>query len=157
MGTDPGWRAVPDASLHVTLCFLGLRPAADVEVVAQACDQVGERPVRDLVWGEVLFLPHRRPRVLAVKVQDPHRQLAGLQADLSQALVAGGVLQEAEPGFLPHVTVARARRGAQLRPRQLPAPVGDRFDAGSVTLYRSHLGRGPARYERLHRAELSRR
>jgi 2'-5' RNA ligase len=49
--------------------------------------------------------------------------------------------------FRPHVTVARVRRGARVRVREVPAPPQLRFHATGLVLYRSQLGRGGARYE----------
>lgn len=50
------------------------------------------------------------------------------------------------------MTVARVR--GRVRIAALPPPPEGRFDAAALALYRSHLGRGPARYEALWRAAL---
>jgi 2'-5' RNA ligase len=95
--------------------------------------------------------------VLALEIQDELGELGRVQADLSAALAAAGLFEPESRPFLPHVTVARVRSGARVRARELEAPSCGEFDAESLTLYRSHLGRGPARYEALQRIELSRR
>lgn len=151
----PGLRAVPCHSLHVTLCFLGLLPIEQTEAVARACECVRGRPVSDLALDDVLWLPRRRPRVLAIALVDPHGQLAGVQAALGEALEAAGAFTPEDRRFLAHVTVARVGRAARVKGNALEPPPADRFDAHGVTLFRSHLGRGPARYEPLHRVSLS--
>jgi 2'-5' RNA ligase len=175
--SEPALRAVGSESLHVTLCFLGRLPPEVVEVVAQAMDRLEGRPARNLALGNALWLPSRqpparhpaspnraaressgcRPRVLAVQLLDPLGQVSGLQAELAEALVAAGLFGSEARRFVPHVTVARVHGHARVQPRLLKRPSSVEFDARHVTLYRSHLGGGPARYEALHRTELSRR
>ena len=75
--------------------------------------------------------------------------LAALQSQLSAALHAGGFYEPERRPFLGHVTVARVAAGTRPRPAEVPPPPPQRFDATSVTLYRSWLGSGPARYEAL--------
>jgi 2'-5' RNA ligase len=78
--------------------------------------------------------------------------LGALQARVAVALVAGGWYAAERRPFLAHVTVARIQGGGS-RPGmaggRAPATPEDRFEAGHVALIRSHLGAGPARYERL--------
>jgi RNA 2',3'-cyclic 3'-phosphodiesterase len=149
-------RLVDPASLHVTLCFLGSRPASDVGEIAAACRAAvsGLRsPV--LVVGDALWLPPRRPRVLSVTLADDARRLAAVQSALARALVAGGFYEPESRPFLAHVTVARVQREGRPRVTELPAPEPVRFTAGRVTLYQSRLGGGPARYEALAGISLS--
>ena len=155
--SEPALRAVGRESLHVTLCFLGRLPPEVVEVVAQAMDRLEGRPARNLALGNALWLPRRRPRVLAVELLDPLGQASGLQAELTEALVAADLFGSEARRFLPHVTVARVRGQAKVQPRLLKRPSSVDFDARHLTLYRSHLGGGPARYEALHRTGLSQR
>src|SRR5947209_6853018 len=85
-----GWRLLPDEALHVTLCFLGWVDAAAVDPIAAACGVVSDRaPVR-LALSEPVWLPRRRPRVLAVSLTDTSGELAAVQAALALALAAGG-------------------------------------------------------------------
>jgi 2'-5' RNA ligase len=139
-------RLVAPESLHVTLCFLGGRPEADAarigELVAGCAGPAGGLRLGEAVW----FAP-RRPRVLAAAVADADGSLAALQGRVSEALAAGaGFEPEARP-YRPHVTVARVRGGARVRPEALEPPPPLAFDGAAVTLYRSHPGRTGARYE----------
>jgi RNA 2',3'-cyclic 3'-phosphodiesterase len=146
---EPGLRAVPPASLHITLCFLGWRTAGEVGDIVAACGVAGTLPAATLAADRAIWLPPRRPRVLTLALADEDGRLADAQAALSRALEAGGwYVPESRP-FLAHVTVARVGRGARVRPRELTAPALDPFRGSRVTVFRSRLSRSGARYERL--------
>ena len=143
-------RRLDPASLHLTLCFLGEQPPSAVAPIARALVASAEHAaaVCDLRLGAPAWLPPRRPRVLAVEVGDP----AGTLRELRETLVAElAALLGWDPGrerFRPHVTVARMRPGSQ-RARELPPTPPLRFAATTVTLFRSTLDPGGARYEAL--------
>jgi 2'-5' RNA ligase len=143
-------RPVAPAALHVTLCFLGACPedaiAPLTEIVEDCAAGIGG--VAGLALGASLFLPRRRPRVLAVALEDRHGQLAALQAAVVGRLAAGGWHDPEARPYLPHVTVARVRSG---EPGELvlPAPPPLVFDGAAIVLYRSQLHPAGARYEPL--------
>ncbi|HEY4280529.1 MAG TPA: RNA 2',3'-cyclic phosphodiesterase [Conexibacter sp.] len=152
-------RAVAPEALHATLCFLGQRPLADVAAIGAAV-RACAAPARGLSLGEPLWLPRRRPNALALALDDGRGELGALQAAVAASLVVGGWLRAEQRHFLPHVTVARVRGGrnaadarALMRLDMPPVP-GLAFDGSALTLYRSHLGGGGARYEPLARAVL---
>ncbi len=144
-------RLVDPGSLHVTLCFLGSRPVGEVGEIGAVCRTAASAlPTPELVVGEALWLPPRRPRVLAVALaDDAEAHLAAMQSALARALAAGAFYEPETRPFLAHVTVARVQRDAHVRPQELPAPEPMRFAGGPVTLFQSRLGGGPARYEAL--------
>jgi 2'-5' RNA ligase len=148
---DPRLRPVGEDSLHVTLVFLGEQPddaAARLGAAVVAC---AEGPVRAGL-GDPVWLSPGRPHVLAVGLTDPDGALGALRA---RAVAALGVADERRP-FLPHVTVARVRRGERIRPAHetLPPVPPLSFGIAALALLRSHLGRGPARYEAVAHAVL---
>jgi 2'-5' RNA ligase len=148
------WRPVPDEALHVTLVFLGHRPAGDAQQVA-AVIRACAGPAADLALGAALLLPPRRARVLCAEVRDGSGALAGLQARLARELAAAGLHEPERRRFRPHATVARLRAGARAprtTPRDGPESVG--FDGESVTLYRSRLSPSGARYEPIERVPI---
>lgn len=160
-----GIRRVAPENLHVTLCFLGDRPAADVAGIAAVCRSAvvaGPGTAIALSLGEVVWLGGRRPRVVAVTLVDAGGEgkasLAGLQAAVAGGLVCGGYVAPERRPFRPHVTVGRVRGSAD-RTRGAdgePAPLGPlRFIAPSMTLYRSRTSPDGARYEALATIELS--
>ena len=149
LAATSGLRVVDQGSLHVTLCFLGGRDVTEVGEIAEVCRAAAPRTALPLALGEALWLPPRRPRVVAVELPDPSAGLARLQAALSVALARGGFYEPEQRPYLGHVTVARVRHGARVRSEPLPAPEPVDFTAEAVTLYRSRLGRGGARYQGL--------
>jgi 2'-5' RNA ligase len=144
-------RPVRAENLHVTLVFLGDRDedqTAAIGDLVTAC-AAGRAPLR---LGGPVWLAPRRPHVLALAVEDPDRALAALQAAVSDALRDGTAHEPEARAFLPHVTVARVRRGERVRPAELALPDPPRlaFAAEALTLYRSRAGR----YEPVARAAL---
>ncbi len=147
-------RAVAPEALHVTLCFLGWRLGAEIEPIIAVCEQVASQRRPSLSVGAPMWLPPRRPRVLAVKVEDRDGDLAEVQGALSRELQSGGwYVPETRP-FLGHVTVGRVARGARLASVELPPQPQPSFEGSTVTLFRSRLGPGGARYEPLARVAL---
>jgi RNA 2',3'-cyclic 3'-phosphodiesterase len=149
------WRRRPDVaglrwsdpeSWHLTIAFLGEVPAADVPRLAEGLDVATDgHEATELRMGGVGGFPSAsRARVAWYGVADPSERLRALAADVRRALA----LPDAGP-FRGHVTLARARSApvdlhhwvASARPPDASLPLA------RVELMRSHLGRGPARYE----------
>jgi RNA 2',3'-cyclic 3'-phosphodiesterase len=150
-----GLRLIAPEYLHATLCFLGWRPIDDVGRILAACRIVAGRGAPELALHGAVWLPRRRPSVLAVELEDPAGGVAAIQAALSEGLAGGGWYTPEKRPFLAHVTVARVASGARLRAMELPAPPPLRFEASQVTLYRSRLSAGGARYEPLDTVDLA--
>jgi 2'-5' RNA ligase len=155
--TDPqvevDWRFADPSGWHVTLAFLGATPAASLGPLVDGVSDA----VRDLAPFEVStsglggFPSGRRARVLWYGVADPDRRLR----DLARRVQAAAGLDEGTP-FRPHITLARARDRRGVDASQFlanDAPVGS-VPVPGVTLFRSHLRHGPARYEILAEAPL---
>lgn len=107
-------RVVPRAHLHVTLAFLGHRPAGELPGVVDAL-RAAAAPVR----GEIRLTPvrYRETRSVAMLVLDDEGGRAGaLAADLHARLEALGVYRREARPWLPHLTVGRFRERAGLRP-----------------------------------------
>jgi 2'-5' RNA ligase len=147
-------RPVPVEHLHATLCFLGSRPASQIEEIAAACGVVAGEPVLEPRLGSPVWLPARRPRVLAVRLDDGSGALSRVQAALSAALAGGGWYAPESRPYLGHVTVARVAKDARMKPPRLEPPPAVDVHCSRVTLYRSRLGSGGARYEPLSTVEL---
>ncbi len=150
-----GLRGVVEDHLHVTLCFLGGVDPEGVPDILTACETVSGRAAAVLKLGGALWLPPRRPGVLAIGLEDVGGRLAAVQATLSAALAVGGSYRPEIRAFLPHVTVARVRRAARMRRRGLAGPHQLEFVGRAVTLFRSHTDPRGARYEPLGTVELS--
>ncbi len=103
-GVD-GLRLVRPDDLHVTMCFLGWRAIGEIESIVSACRVLATEPVAQLRVGGSIWLPPRRPRVLAVELDDRGGLLAAAQSRLSAALEARRVVPARE------AAVPRARNG----------------------------------------------
>lgn len=150
-GVPPRLRWATPASLHVTLCFLGWRPAEQIPSIAPACAVAAACPPAQLTLADPVWLPPRRPRVLAVQLRDEADRLARVQRRLSKALEAGGWYEPEKRAFRAHVTVARVPKGGRVGRVALaaPAPAPLSFTGRQVTLFRSRLSAAGARYEPL--------
>jgi RNA 2',3'-cyclic 3'-phosphodiesterase len=152
----PELRPIAHDALHVTLCFLGSQSADAEKRIVAACETaLGGARSPELGIDVGLWLPPRRPRVLAISLDDPSGALARIQARVASALADGGWYAPERRPFLPHVTVARVPARARMGAVDLPELQPLRFAASAVTLYRSHLQRSGARYEPLARMLLS--
>ncbi|HET6379704.1 MAG TPA: RNA 2',3'-cyclic phosphodiesterase [candidate division Zixibacteria bacterium] len=152
-GADDDWRWTDADGWHLTLAFLGSTDPARVPALqaALAGAVAGFEPFVADAGGLGAFPSLHRARVLWYGVADPERRLRALAAGVRDAL-------DGDPGpFHAHLTIARSRErfGTDAGPllRDAAAP-GGRLPVDVVVLYRSHLGRGPARYEALFEAPL---
>jgi 2'-5' RNA ligase len=146
-----GLRWVEPDALHLTLAFLGGIDPGRVPVLERAISDVAARHVALAVPTGRLgaFARPSSARVLWYGVGDAGGAISALAVDLAEALDLANV----EQPFRPHVTLARARhRWLDLRgwieDASASAPDGE-LEVATIDLMRSHLGSGPARYERL--------
>lgn len=141
-----GLRWSEPESWHVTLAFLGAVPATDVPRVAGALETAGlGAEASELPTGGVGGFPSvSRARVAWYGVSDPAERLRSLAEAVRHALALPG-----SAPFHGHVTLARARSTpVELRPWvESAAPPEGSLVVDRIELMRSHLGRGPARYE----------
>lgn len=153
-GTRVRW--VQMEGLHVTIRFLGPTAPERVDAVAAAVTAAAaviERPFEVRIGGAGSFPDPARPRALWLGIRAGSEALGRLGTALTAELSAEGWAVDERP-FRPHLTIARTdgvQVGAEAG-RRLVAAAAEldlAFDAGRVVLYRSHLGRGPARYEAL--------
>jgi 2'-5' RNA ligase len=145
----PG-RPVPPDNWHLTLRFLGDTTAearADLERRLAAAD-LG--PAFELAFdGLGVFGPPAAARTLWLGLDEGAEPLTALAEVVEASAVASGFPPEGRP-FRAHLTLARFNPPEDLRRLVgVSRPSGARERVERVVLYRSHLGRGPARYEGL--------
>jgi len=137
----PNVRVVPREHLHVTLAFLGRRPAGELETIVAAlreaaagADEIRLTPVR-----------YRETRSVGMlELDDESGNSAQLAGDLQERLERLGVYRREARPWLPHITVARWRGRPRLRPE---APPGRTFVPSDAAAYLSRLHPDGARYE----------
>jgi RNA 2',3'-cyclic 3'-phosphodiesterase len=137
----PRGRVVPPENLHVTLAFLGHRPAAEVPAIAQelreasaAAGRIDLRPLR-----------YRETRSVGMVVlEDVGGAATALAEDVQERLERLGVYRRERRRWQPHITVLRFQKPEGL----VPAPPNTcSIRVVRSALYRSALGAGGARYE----------
>lgn len=146
-------RRVAAENLHVTIAFLGYRAEQDAARAGAVLRAVA-RPAGTLRTAGALWLPPRRPGVLAIALEH-EIALAEVHRDLALALTDAIGFQPERRRFRAHVTVGRVRRGTHVRTQDPLEPPALEFPAATLTLYRSHTGRTGARYEPLACAPLA--
>jgi RNA 2',3'-cyclic 3'-phosphodiesterase len=141
-------RLVPPGNLHVTLAFLGSRPAGEVPEIARAlADAAGEAGP-----AELRPLGYRETRSVGMIVyDDPSGAATALAAAVGERLERLGVFRRERRPWLPHVTVVRFRTRAGLAPNV--ANIRS-FRAVRTALYSSRLRPTGAQYEALETAAL---
>lgn len=159
--SDPALRPVAEASLHITLTFLGNRDEQQVGAIAEVVRGSGG-PAPLLELGQPEPRPRRgRAKVYALPVTSEGTR--ALRAGLVSGLVAAGLYEAEKRPFWPHVTVARVRNeaGGKRRPmavaappRDLPQELMQPFDGIRLSFYLSELQPGGARYVPLAQVEL---
>ena len=134
-----GGRVVAQSQLHVTLAFLGSRPAHKVPAIVKALEQsVEERPL-------LRASRYRETRSVGMIVLDDVDGRATRAAErLHDALAALGVYNLERRPWLPHVTVLRFRERPRLRP---PLPDLGEVCPSEAAVYSSVLRPTGAQYE----------
>ena len=134
-------RVVPPENLHVTIAFLGSRPASETDSIADA--------LRGAVEGvaEPVLTPARYSETRSVGMlvlEDEEGRATRIAEDAHRRLAELGVYRPEKRPWLPHITVIRFRE----RPRLSPSVPG----LGPVTMsdaavYMSRLRPTGAQYE----------
>jgi RNA 2',3'-cyclic 3'-phosphodiesterase len=136
-----GGRLVAADKLHVTLAFLGARPARDlapaVDALREGC--AGARPIRLGVGAW-----HEARSVGWLELDDTTGAAAALASDLHDRLERLDVYRRESRPWLPHLTMLRYRK----RPRLAPSlPDVRTFVPSDAAAYLSRLHPSGARYE----------
>jgi 2'-5' RNA ligase len=134
-------RIVPPDNLHVTLAFLGARPAAELPSILGALEQYArESRVPVLEVGG-----YRETRSVGMlTLRDETGAASDLAGQLHEALEELGVYRRESRPWLPHLTVLRFRERPRLRPA---LPDLGRFMTSDAAAYLSRLHPSGARYE----------
>jgi RNA 2',3'-cyclic 3'-phosphodiesterase len=136
-----GLRAVAAENLHVTVAFLGGRPAGDVEKIAGLLRKTAGA-ARPPVFEPVRY---RESRSVAMIVLGDHEQRGAWLAErVFDGLEELGVYQREQREWLPHVTVARFRDRPRLSP---PLPALEQVMSSEVAVMMSRLRPSGAEYE----------
>jgi RNA 2',3'-cyclic 3'-phosphodiesterase len=144
-----GGRIVPREHLHVTLAFLGGRPATEVEGIVGALRSAAAKT------GEIVLEPSawRETRSVGMLVlRDLTGEATGLAVRLHTRLEDLEVYRPESRPWLAHVTVLRFRARPRLDP---PLPETGTFVPSGAAAFLSRLHPSGARYEVLERVSLT--
>lgn len=143
----PG-RPVRPENWHITVRFLGEVGEVERDLVVHALGRAELGGPFRVRWSGLGAFPRpRRATVVWLGVDRGEAELADLALRVEEALEGAGFDPEDRP-FRGHLTLSR------IRPHQDVTPVVEGFqplrfemDVDRLVMYRSHLGRGGARYE----------
>jgi 2'-5' RNA ligase len=139
-GRELRGRIVPRENLHVTLAFLGSRPAGELPAILDVLRRAAadSEPLRLDVTG------YRETRSVGMLTLDDEAGAAvGLARRLHNDLDELGVYRRETRPWLPHVTVLRFRE----RPRLRPEPPSLGWVSSDAAAFLSRLHPSGARYE----------
>ena len=153
--------ACPEASwvrtenLHVTLKFFGEVPESQVTEVCNSLERVLVTGTARVAVGGLDFFPPRGPvRVIVLGLNGEVELIHRIYQEIDRMTAEIGFPSEARP-FVPHITLARARRTLHSSTRQKLPPLlrwagsPPVFKAISFSLIESKLGSGGPQYLRL--------
>jgi len=145
--------------LHLTLAFIGDVPESRTPAIRTALAQpavVRQFPLE--LAGAGAFPLRGRPRVLWVGIHEGRESLMAVAGDVRTRLGEAGVALETRP-FSPHMTVARVKEPAGLRPAALLEGLADaaigRMTVDAITLFQSRLSPSGPSYHVLAQSPLS--
>ncbi len=141
-------RLVPPENLHVTLAFLGARPAGELPEITGELRAAAAGA--DLLAFDVRGYREARS-VGMILLDDIDGAGSALAADLGARLERLGVYRREARPWLPHVTVLRFADRPRLDP---PAPALGRVSPSDAAVYSSVLRPTGAHYEVLETAAL---
>lgn len=145
----PG-RVVPPANWHITLRFLGRTDDVAYDRLLASLDEADLGGVFDMELGEMGAFPRpKRSTVLWLGVTKGRTRLEEVAAEVEESAQAAGFEPEDRP-FRAHLTLSRIRPPVDVTNLiDSFTATGLRWRCESIVVYRSHLGRGGARYEPL--------
>ncbi len=146
----------PPENWHITLRFIGRTGQTSYERLLAELDQ-SEFPGEFVVtFGGLGAFPNpKRATVLWLGVEEGAGELAQLAGVVEDATVRAGFVAEERP-FHPHLTLSRVRPPQDVRQLIADMPVFPLSQTVThVTLFESHLRRGPAVYAPLERFALA--
>ena len=136
-----GVRVLGPEQLHVTLAFLGHRPASELDAIAEElrATALAAEPPALTVTG------YRETRSVGMLVcADDGGRAARLAIDLHERLERLGVYERERRAWLPHITAIRFRERPRLRP---PLPELGTVVTSEAAVYMSVLRPSGAQYE----------
>jgi len=148
----PG-RVVPPENWHFTLRFLGEVDDVGRDRLLAQLDGYDLGPPFAVRFSRLGGFPRAAKATVAfIDIDGGETEIVQLAERVEDACDAAGFEREERP-FRPHLTISRIRPPARL-PTSVDMPAAVPMTVDAVAVYRSHLGRGGARYEIIERFAL---
>jgi len=136
-----GVRVLAREQVHVTLAFLGSRPAGELEAIAAELREAA----RSAEPAKLTITRYRETRSVGMLVcDDEGGRATSLAGDLHARLERLGVYERERREWLPHLTVIRFRERPRLQP---PLPELEPVVTSEAAVYMSVLRPSGAQYE----------
>jgi RNA 2',3'-cyclic 3'-phosphodiesterase len=135
-------RVVPREHLHLTLAFLGHRPATELDAILGELRAAAAAAPPDLRLAPARYRETRS--VGMIVFDDLGGGATALAEDVQQRLERLGAYRREDRPWLPHLTVARFRERPRLR---LDPPAVGTLVPSDAAAYLSRLRPGGAQYE----------
>jgi 2'-5' RNA ligase len=141
LGAPEQARIVPPENLHVTIAFLGSRPAGELGAIAGALRGAAEGADHPVLTP----LRYRETRSVGMLVYDDEAgRGTRIAEDVHRRLEQLGVYEPERRPWLPHLTVVRFRERPGLQP---PIPELGTMTLSEAAVYMSRLRPTGAQYE----------
>ncbi|HKB20800.1 MAG TPA: RNA 2',3'-cyclic phosphodiesterase [Gaiellaceae bacterium] len=142
-GRVEGVRVVGREQLHVTLAFLGSRPAGELEAIAIEL----RAAARAAAPATLTVKGYRETRSVGMLVlEDEGGRATSLAVDLHERLERLGVYERERRHWLPHLTVIRFRHATRPRMTITTLPELGSFSPSDAAVYMSTLRPSGAQY-----------
>ena len=142
LDAPPGARLVPPGNLHITVAFLGARPAVELDPIVGA---LVESALESRPFELEVRAYRETPRVgmLVLGESEGGNVVVSLAERMQDRLAALGVYEPERRAWTPHVTVLRFRERPRLSP---PLPDLGAVCPSELALYHSVLRPSGAQY-----------
>lgn len=142
----------PAENWHITLRFLDTVDRVTYERFLAGMDPVAETSFDVRLDGFGAFPKARKATVFWAGIGAGSAELSLINEQAEEAALGAGLSPEERP-FHPHVTLSRIRPPVDVR-HIVDEELAFSWRCQTLVMYRSHLGRGPARYEPLDSLDL---
>jgi RNA 2',3'-cyclic 3'-phosphodiesterase len=141
LGAPETARLVPEQNLHITIAFLGSRPAAELDSIAGALREGADGATRPVLTP----VRYRETHSVGMLVfEDREGHAARIAEAVNGRLARLGVYEPERRQWLPHLTVVRFRERPRLEP---PIPELGPVTMSDAAVYISRLRPTGAQYE----------
>ncbi len=136
-------RPVAPSNFHITLSFLGESEDRQLDLILDQLQAPAIKPF-EIATLELVYWP--RPKILALEILDPQKQLLSLKKDIESQLNRLGIRQYDRKSYSPHITLFRKVE----KPPKQGLEQANTITVRHLSLMWSQNTRSGVNYERVH-------